>query len=38
MFATMLDRAGLAGEVVTADVLHAQPAQAKYLVTQRGAH
>ncbi len=38
MFATLLDRVGLAGAVVTADALHAQRAHAEYLVTQRGAH
>ena len=38
MFATLLDRVGLAGAVVTADAMHAQRAHAEYLVTQRGAH
>jgi predicted transposase YbfD/YdcC len=38
MFATLLDRIGLAGAVVTADALHAQRGHAEYLVTQRGAH
>ena len=36
MFATVLDRIGLAGAVVTADALHAQRAHAEYLVTRRG--
>ena len=38
MFATLLDRVGLAGAVVTADALHAQRAHAEDLVTHRGAH
>jgi predicted transposase YbfD/YdcC len=38
MFATLLDRVGLAGAVVTADAMHAQRAHAEYLVTQRRAH
>jgi hypothetical protein len=38
MFATLLDRIGLAGAVVTADALHAQRGHANYLITQRGAH
>ena len=38
MFATLLDRVGLADAVVTADAMHAQRGHAEYLVTQRGAH
>jgi predicted transposase YbfD/YdcC len=38
MFATLLDRIDLAGAVITADALHAQPAHAEYLAGQRGAH
>jgi hypothetical protein len=38
MFATLLDRIGLARAVVTAGALRAQRVYAQYLVAQRGAH
>jgi predicted transposase YbfD/YdcC len=38
MFTTLLDRIDLAGVVITADAMHAQRANAQYLVGRRGGH